>query len=99
MQPSFSFLTRVVFQAASGEEPAAPKKACDFCRQKKVRCIVDGSSCLNCVARGNTCTFLLEPKPRGRKKKSTPSAHPSEQLPDFSIPHFHDLDKYSLSSK
>ncbi|KAK6996538.1 fungal-trans domain-containing protein [Favolaschia claudopus] len=45
-------------------------RSCDVCRDRKVKC--DGAqnaegSCSNCVAFGATCTYLQEPKKRGRK--------------------------------
>jgi len=44
------------------------KRACDLCRQRKVRC--DGlpdANCTQCTAKGQTCSWTTRQNKRGRK--------------------------------
>jgi len=48
------------------------KRACDLCRQRKVRC--DGlpeSNCTQCTSKGHVCTWTSRQNKRGRKPTST----------------------------
>lgn len=60
-------------------------KACELCRRKKIRCVVEGpgTSCLRCLRELTECVFSPE---RSHQKRST-GARPS-------APSFHDAGKY-----
>lgn len=47
---------------------AAPKRACDACHRRKIKCIGDGSMpCRNCASAGLRCTFNAVPQKKGPK--------------------------------
>ncbi|KAJ9076639.1 hypothetical protein DSO57_1024294 [Entomophthora muscae] len=65
----FSPSNQTIFPAVPGAEPSSLKKACDKCRERRIRCIIKGSGpCEKCQSLGIACTFLYVQKPRGRKK-------------------------------
>ncbi|KAJ9071395.1 hypothetical protein DSO57_1037428 [Entomophthora muscae] len=117
---------QTVFSATPGAEPSSLKKACDKCRERRVRCKLHvNGSCDGCLAVGKKCPFKYVFKKRGRKKATTSyeynvnSLHvrpqfqrhssasstfiptPPSNLPlqytDPTMPHFNDLEKYSLA--
>ncbi|KAJ9072921.1 hypothetical protein DSO57_1022013 [Entomophthora muscae] len=126
MQFILSHAYQTVFSATPGAEPSLLKKACDKCRERRVRCKTHPSgSCESCLTSGKKCTFKYVFKKRGRKKATTTyeynvnSLHvrpqfqrhssasstsiptPPSNLPlqytDPTMPHFNDLEKYSLA--
>ncbi|KAF8899715.1 hypothetical protein CPB85DRAFT_1327236 [Mucidula mucida] len=50
--------------------------ACDFCRNRKLRCDANRPKCYNCIARnpGNECVYAAEPKRRGKGKQKKKKA-------------------------
>ncbi|KAI0216809.1 Glucose-responsive transcription factor, partial [Massospora cicadina] len=94
------YLTRVVFQAVPGAQLLITKKACDRCRARKVRCNLNHANiCSNCTVRGYECTFLNEPKRRGRKKKPTSQDHPSHSSASVINSNFTSSPEYLLHGK
>lgn len=70
-------------------------KACDYCHEKRVKCVKVGESCVTCNAKGINCTFTVPVNKRGpipgrkRSKKKTDEIEiqpsPQEQSSQTSI--------------
>ncbi|KAJ9051279.1 hypothetical protein DSO57_1005868 [Entomophthora muscae] len=68
MSSSFEYLTSIVFPVVAGADFPSVKKACDCCRDRKIRCIqAHYIKCYNCRSKDLDCTYEYKYKAKGRK--------------------------------
>ncbi|KAL5519800.1 hypothetical protein ACEPAG_1460 [Sanghuangporus baumii] len=82
-KPQFSFASSGPSRTGSAGGTRAPRTkievACNFCRQRKMKCDGLRPTCKNCARKGNECTYIEEVRRRGPgKKKKAIDARPKK---------------------
>ncbi|KAG8630664.1 hypothetical protein KVT40_002283 [Elsinoe batatas] len=81
-----------VISGTPGRPKALAQRACDTCRSRKRRCVIDtgteGAACTLCVTLGSSCQFTLPTKARGPKRRQGTSLPASGRHSDSLSPAF-----------